>query len=549
MKRLINCILLFLVTTVSIHAVAENVSVNAAREVANAFIKTHAKSSPGSFRAPAMADILLTHTEKSDQVADANCYYIFNISGGGFIIISGDNRAIPVLAYNDNGQIDMNNLPAPLRDLLEIYKNAVDNLLTHQLTTPVSFNQSLTDPVIIVEPMTRTRWSSQEPFYNQTPMLNGNHSKVGCAGVAMSQISYFWQYPVVCDSLPSYWSSKLSAYVPALPSTTFDYSKMALSYCYWDLETGKLIQEVYTDEQAEEVAKLCRYCGQAIKMNYSPSSSGPTTSQVVGMKTLGFNPKLKTLSRSKYDAESWHSMIREELLAGRPVMYTAYGPTTSIGHVFILDGCNNEDYFHINMGWNGVADGWYLLDSVILTTPAGLYRHYVNNQSMLVGVEPPLFCSITAEVTGNSNLFLLGETITPQATDVYLSMSYRTLPFMFSLTDAQGEHVATSESITLDRLSFEQHSDITLPLSLPQTLPEGVYHLNLNYRTDDNEPLTVAATAPGLLTVVGRFAKYDHPFGIADVVEAIDYILHGTPSGVKVGIADVTKLIDYLLED
>ena len=84
--------------------------------------------------------------------------------------------------------------------------------------------------------------------------------------------------------------------------------------------------------------------------------------------------------------------------------------------------------------------------------------------------------------------------------------------------------------------------------ALPEVVPEGTYDLHFNYRTEDGAPLILVATAPGQLTVVGRFAKYGAPFGIADVVAAIDLILNGVPDGSEMNIADVVSLIDHLLE-
>jgi hypothetical protein len=126
-------------------------------------------------------------------------------------------------------------------------------------------------------------------------------------------------------------------------------------------------------------------------------------------------------------------------------------------------------------------------------------------------------------------------------------MSYRTLPFMFSLTDAEGNEVAVSESTTLNRLTFENGTDISLALTLPETLPDGTYDLHLNYRTAEGQPLTQALTSQGQLTIYGKFAKYGAPFSIDDVVDAIDMLLTGNFVGVQINITDVTMLIDYLL--
>ncbi len=546
-KKLVSMLLLVSLAVLSYHAAAGPVSAGMARSAANSFVKSHFKASPGSLKAPATADLVLAHSEPSGKVPRANAYYIFNIKGGGFVIVSGEDHAASVLGYSDKGQIDINNMSEPLQDMLNGYKAEVDYLLTHDVKVPVTFNQSFNDPVAIVEPMTKSEWGPERPYNIQCPMLRGENSKTGCQGTCMSQMLYFWRFPLSCDSFPSYWASRLNAYVPALPATTFNYDIMLLSYSHWDFDLGKVVQDTYTEEQVQEVAKLARYCGQSVQMNYSPAVSTPKGNVLDAMIKFGFNSKAKRVYRVNYTEEAWENLARLELDAGRPIMYIAFGASAaSVGHGFILDGYDSENYFHMNMGWYGVNNGWYLLSAIQFVNRFGQDIHYTRDISMALGVEPPLYCLMKTEINASNDLLVLGQSFNPQAVDVNLNMSYRTLPFLFSLTDAQGTEVALSESITLNRLTFENGSDITLSLMLPATLPQGSYDLHFNYRTADGAPLTRVVTASGKLTVVGRFAKYGSPFGIEDVIEAVDSVMNDD-SG-EVSISDVTSLIDYLLD-
>lgn len=544
--RRVSFILIASLAVSSFNVSADNISASAAWETANSFMKSHALASPELLRAPAMTDIVLAHAEPSDKVEQANVYYVFNIKGGGFIIVSGEDHAAPVLAYSDKGQIDVNNLSEPLKGMLDCYKTEIEYLLTHDIEALRTFNQGFKQASTIVEPMTKTTWGPEEPYNNQCPVYIVVNSKAGCVGMCMSQILYFWQYPSSCDSLPSYWSSRLNEYVPALPPTEFDYSKMLLSYSHWDFDYDEVIQDVYTEEQAQEVSKLVRYCGQSVKMDYSPSLSTPAGVMLTAMKELGYNTS-KRVVREDYEEDEWIELIREELDAGRPVMYTGYGPDAgNVGHVFIIDGYNSEDYFHMNMGWYGVNDGWYLMSAIRFVNRYHQFISYDRKFSMLVDVEPPLFCTINTEINASDSLLVLGGTFKPQANDAYLNMSYRTLPFVFSLTDVDGQVVAVSEPVTLNRLTFEQGSDISLALTLPNNLPEGVYDVHLNYRTSDDQPLVPVATANGQLAVAGNLAKFGAPFDIGDVIIAIDYIIYKTP-GVEIDIADVISIIDWIL--
>lgn len=544
-KRFLTAVVLTLLSVASFYTVADNVSADKARAMANSFIKSHYKAAPGSLQAPSMSDIVLTHAEPSNKIANSNVYYIFNIKGGGFIIVSGDDQAAPVLGYSDKGQIDVNNMAEPLKDIFDGYKSEIEYLQTHDIKNVQSSRNRIKASNNGVEPLLKTTWGSEEPYNYQCPMLDGKYSKVGCVGVCMAQMICFWEYPVDFMALPGYYSSYLGDNVPDLPETTMDYSKMISSYAHWDFGSKSVVFETFTEEQVQEAAKLCRYCGQSVKMNYSPSLSMTTNSKLTAMKNLGYSSRAYNIYRTAYGDEEWENLLQGDLNAGRPVLYAAYG-ASSVGHAFIVDGYNSEHYYHMNMGWYGYDDGWYLLSAIIFINRFGEERNYYTKHSMILGMVPPMFCTVNTEIEANNGLLRLGEVFNPQAVDVRLSMSYQTLPFMFSLTDADGNLMAISESVTLNRLTFEQGSDISLALMLPETLPEGTYNLNLNYRTGNSEPLTPVVTAAGQLMVVGKLAKFGAPFGISDVADAIDLILSDTSS--EINIADVSSLIDYLLE-
>lgn len=46
---------------------------------------------------------------------EAPAIYVFNRSGKGYMILSADDVAAPVIGYSDNGRLDPDNLPENLR--------------------------------------------------------------------------------------------------------------------------------------------------------------------------------------------------------------------------------------------------------------------------------------------------------------------------------------------------------------------------------------------------------------------------------------------------
>ena len=348
---------------------AGNIDVNAARQAANSFLKSK-MTAQGMMKAPAMADIKLAHTEASS--VEGNAYYVFNIQGGGWIIMAGDDRAKQVLAYGDKGNIDMNDMPGSMKGYLKMLKGQIETAQAYKgETVPVKAPKRSA----AVEPLLKTDWGQGEPMNRQCPPnAAGDITSVGCGPLAMAQIMYYWKYPNEVAAVPGY-SISWSQYMSELPATTFDYSLMLDNYYTHNPETGNPTGYVaFTDEQANEVAKLCRYCGQACKARYGNANETSTGSytydQSDAFKRFGFNENMQLIGKdpsyycsnsNKYSIEEWCNLINIELQAGRPIPYHDLYE----GHAWVLDGVDAEGKVHMNWGFNGRFNGWFEIDALV----------------------------------------------------------------------------------------------------------------------------------------------------------------------------------------
>lgn len=349
------------------NANAANVDADAARMAAKNFINEHV-GAHGRFMAPASAaDIKLAHAEKSS--VEGNAYYVFNIQGGGWVIVAGDDRAKQVLAYGDKGNIDMNDLPCNMKSYLNMLKGQIETAQAYKgKTVPVKATKRST----AVDPMLKSTWGQGEPWNRQCPTnASGQRTSVGCAPLAMAQIINYWKYPNQVSDMPGYQGTGYQWY-PSLPATTFDFDLIIDQYRYYDPVTGDPTIVDYTEDQANEVAKLSRYCGQACKSRYG--NSGTSTGsysydQRDGFKTFGYNENLKLIGKdafsytdnsNDYTIDQWCEMICTELEAGHPIPYHDVWE----GHAWVLDGVDAEGKFHMNWGFNGKFDGWYEIDAM-----------------------------------------------------------------------------------------------------------------------------------------------------------------------------------------
>ena len=160
MKNYLCASVLAAVATFGFNVSAGNVDANAARQAANSFLKQHAS---GRMMAPAMSDLHLTHAEASVVGHGANAYYAFNIQGGGFIIIAGDDRASQVLGYSDKGRLDYNRLPDNFKALMRGYKEEVEYLQKHpELNVTPALRATSGSGV---EPLIKSTWGQEMPYY------------------------------------------------------------------------------------------------------------------------------------------------------------------------------------------------------------------------------------------------------------------------------------------------------------------------------------------------------------------------------------------------
>jgi len=549
MKQIMCSCLVTGIAMLSLPTAANNIDAMSAGNVANHFLKQQVATGK-TIASVSRNDLKLVHAEASRVAQNAKAYYAFNITGGGFIIIAGEDRANQVLGYSDQGRLDFNNLPDNFKALLDSYQEEIEFLQSHpNVKTTPSLRATNTPGV---KPLITAIWGQELPYYLQCPVYQGEYCAVGCIATAMSQVMYYWKFPTSSPSLNSFYCYEIGQTVPALPETVFDYSKMLTSYCHWDWDQGLLIQDSYTDEQAQAVAKLARYCGQAVRMGYHPDGSGAMVSdQRSGMIKFGYNSNAKDVSRSSwwydnYSNEEWESMMRTELDARRPILYSANDVNGGGGHAFVCDGYDSNGLFHFNFGWYGTCDGWYTSTALNMTHRSGEVLKFNSGHEMLTGIEPPTYCLIEADgVNAPTSLVVLGEPMTLEALNVNIHTTNAKLNFIFSLMSESGKGIAQSSATAITTAGYTQGSSITCTITLPTSLEQGTYPVRFNYYTNSPRVLTAIDCECGYINVAGQFAKYNAPFGIEDVTTAIEYLLddhHG-----NLTIDDLTMLIDALL--
>jgi hypothetical protein len=370
-KTLVVMMCLMAVTTMMANPISEH----QARTIAARFMANHAMPST-TLKMAIRGPQLSVPNASSSQSA----YYVFNGSQAhsGYVIVAGDDRAPAVLGYSDNGTFDANNVPAALQELLDGYAAQIAALSKGGQTVKLQPSGEA------ISPLVTAAWSQNAPYNTLLPMLpDGKQAVAGCVATAMAQLLYYWKQPVqVTTTLPEYTSQSLGIYMPALEPVDFNWESMQDTYLRNDLDS----------EGAQAAARLTLYCAQSVKMDYYYGYSGANTNHIPRVLNtyFGFKGSAHCEYRENFNTQSWADYIYNELAEGRPVVYS--GSKASGGHAFICDGYDGQGMFHINWGWDGMSNGYYLLNVLNPdaqgTGAASEAYGYIYSQYIVSGIEP-----------------------------------------------------------------------------------------------------------------------------------------------------------------
>ena len=205
----------------------------------------------------------------------------------------------------------------------------------------------------------------------------------GCVATALAQVLYYWKQPACPTSaIPAYTSQSLGIYMPQLEPIEFNWTAMQDTYLSNDTES----------DGALAAAQLTLYCDQVMKMDFQYGVSGASTNHIPDAIStyFGYKRAAHCEYRENYTTQSWADFIYSELAEGRPVIYS--GSKASSGHAFICDGYDGNGMFHINWGWDGMSNGYYLLNVLNPdaqgTGSASESYGYIYGQYVVCNIEP-----------------------------------------------------------------------------------------------------------------------------------------------------------------
>lgn len=477
-------------------------TVQQAQQIADAFI-----GSAGNLKKVAGASTRLAYMRSGDSQP---LFYVFN-RDAGFVIVSADDRAPEILGYSDAGPFDVDSLPDNFRYLLNSYAAELESLAAapEAIALPAkAVGRSTQATGKSVAPLLGSiLWDQGDPYNRQCPVMSdGGKSVVGCVATAMAQIMGYHQWP-------EKGTGTIPGYTTRSQGLVIDEENIENTYYDWDHITPVYTSES-TDEERNAVATLMYHCGISVGMDYGYESGAFSQDVPEALTTyFGYNRNMKLLNRLYYTKAEWDSIIRHELDEKRPVYYS--GASAQGGHAFVCDGYDTNGLFHINWGWSGLSNGYFMLSNL---TPAaqgtgGSNGGFNWSQAIITGIQPQTLpddglYQLCMDTTLSVSRTEIGRN---ESFEVWVNGLWNQGSNTFegnigpALCDEAGNVVCPLEmmSTLLDR-SYGWYSLSFGEKTIPGTVPDGSYRLHLVYQaagSSDYHVMRAPAGIPNYLQV------------------------------------------------
>ena len=159
---------------------AEDVTAERAREEAMNFLTQRTTSPNGLRRAPGAMPQLTLQGKVSGL-------YVFNVNANdGYVIVSNDDRTVPVLGFSDTGSFDPDRMPDNMKAWLQQHGSTASS--PKKARSKVGSHS--TD---YIAPLLSTTWNQGEPYNNlcptyEDPQQGTLNCATGCVATAMAQV-------------------------------------------------------------------------------------------------------------------------------------------------------------------------------------------------------------------------------------------------------------------------------------------------------------------------------------------------------------------------
>ena len=378
--------------------------------------------------APLQADVLPLHVPHASETLEPAYYVFTGTDRKGFAIVSAEDAVAPILAYAPDARIE--EMPDNMLAWLEHIGQQIQH--AHQIRLRPSEavrqqwnNVSLHKDVVLLQ---TAQWGQNAPYNDECPSANGQHAVTGCVATAYAILMKYYEYPLQGRGITQAYSAG-NLYVPSRDlEHTYDWKEMPLS-----------LDQNSSDAARKEVARLMADVGAAFELAYGLDETSGSLGKWEVFKHFDYAIG-DTKYRNLVTDEEWNATLQAELDRKRPVLYRGEN-SKKYGHAFILDGYTSDGYYHVNWGWSGSYNGYFLLNALSKDD-----WNYSDNQSVMLSCAPMPDCK-------EEGLAQVGDVVCPD------------LNTALAAADMTGQEVNMLADVAIDGVTIYDGADVTLNLN------------------------------------------------------------------------------------
>lgn len=357
MKKILLLVCMITLTTVGI--IAGPVNQHRAGQLGQSFLS--------AAKGTQKLDIQLVYYSADRSDID---YYVFNASdGNGFVVIAGDDRVRPVLAYSTTGSFDPNDVADGFEYTLNSFGIEIQYAREHDIEATAdieaewksvaetgNIKQGRTTRAV-VGPLCQTIWNQNYPWNSQCPEDeegSGGYVYAGCVATAMGQVMKYYDWPPRGTGSYTYYPDGYAPQTANFGETDYHFELMPLE-----------LDSTSTEADYFYIAQFLHHCGIAVDMQYGVNGSGAYSQDVPAALENYFGYTTQEYETFGYwgwyfyTNEQWIQMLKDGGLDEHiPLYYSGSDDDGAGGHAFVCDGYDENDYFHFNWGWSGRDDAW-----------------------------------------------------------------------------------------------------------------------------------------------------------------------------------------------
>ena len=294
----------------------------------------------------------------SDEISPL--LYIYHLDPKGFIIISAEDKAYPLIAYGFEHDFKLENMPSNLTRVMDTYKNQIvilrDSNEERSSDIINEWNNYLSNDghndnsnTRNVSPLIDAEFDQSGSWNNILTSETGFNGPLGCVAISMGQIMHYWSYPEQGEGSNYYMEDDLGMLEADFGQTFYDFDNMAATY-------------------ATNPSRLLLYhCGISVNMDYENGGSGAQCQGVYpsaeyAMKTFfKYADSIQSVDGDNYTTTEFRNILKNELDNNKPILFSGFSDSYGNGgHAWNVDGYQGNN-LHCNWGWGGWSNGYYSL--------------------------------------------------------------------------------------------------------------------------------------------------------------------------------------------